>query len=207
LQDIAEMFIGPNIGLFAPHYIVKPPLIGKVMRWHQDGVFWPLEPMEVVTIWPAVDVDVDVDDAIYMVLQPGDVEVDHPMLFHASNANTSANRRAGLTILYIPSSTRITNDVIVSQAAFHLRGETRVNKNLAFPQYREGTYFPFRAPRPGHSRKLATMEGARSGAAPSIVSGAPGSATMDRSSSIRSSDTAIDSIQGGVETDVVHRAD
>ena len=55
LLDIAELFVGPNIALFASHYISKPPYDGQPVLWHQDGSFWPLDPMEVVTLWLAVD--------------------------------------------------------------------------------------------------------------------------------------------------------
>src|SRR5579859_1383575 len=55
LLDIAEQFIGPDIALFASHYISKPPRDGQPVLWHQDGSYWPLEPMEVVTLWLAVD--------------------------------------------------------------------------------------------------------------------------------------------------------
>mgnify|MGYP000215098519 CR=1 FL=1 len=55
LLDIAEQFIGPNIALFASHYICKPPYKGQPVLWHQDGVFWPLKPMEVISLWLSVD--------------------------------------------------------------------------------------------------------------------------------------------------------
>lgn len=55
LLDVAEQFIGPNIALFASHYISKQPFTGQPVLWHQDAAFWPLEPMEVVTLWLAVD--------------------------------------------------------------------------------------------------------------------------------------------------------
>jgi phytanoyl-CoA hydroxylase len=55
LLDIAEQFVGPNIALFASHYISKPPYEGQPVLWHQDGSYWPLEPMEVVTLWLALD--------------------------------------------------------------------------------------------------------------------------------------------------------
>src|SRR5450755_526609 len=55
LLDIAELFIGRNIALFASHYICKPPGDGQPVLWHQDGSYWPLEPMEVVSLWLAVD--------------------------------------------------------------------------------------------------------------------------------------------------------
>ncbi len=53
LLDIVEQFIGGNIALFAAHYIAKPPHHGQRVLWHQDGTYWPLEPMEVTTIWLA----------------------------------------------------------------------------------------------------------------------------------------------------------
>ena len=53
LLDIVEQFIGPNVALFAAHYIAKPPRTGQKVLWHQDGTYWPLEPMEVTTIWLA----------------------------------------------------------------------------------------------------------------------------------------------------------
>ncbi len=55
LLDIAEQFIGPDIALFATGYICKPPFEGQQVLWHQDGSYWPLDPMEVVTLWVAID--------------------------------------------------------------------------------------------------------------------------------------------------------
>ena len=53
LLNVAETFVGPNIALFASHYIAKRPFDGQAVLWHQDGSYWPLEPMEVVTLWLA----------------------------------------------------------------------------------------------------------------------------------------------------------
>jgi phytanoyl-CoA hydroxylase len=53
LLDVVEQFIGSDIALFAAHYIAKPPKHGQEVLWHQDGSYWPLEPMEVATIWLA----------------------------------------------------------------------------------------------------------------------------------------------------------
>lgn len=55
LLDVAEQFIGPDIALYASHYISKPPRDGKRVLWHQDGSYWPLAPVEVVSLWLAVD--------------------------------------------------------------------------------------------------------------------------------------------------------
>lgn len=43
-------------------------------------------------------------------LLPGDISIHHPFLVHGSQANTSATRRCGLTIRYIPTSTRVVLD-------------------------------------------------------------------------------------------------
>ena len=53
LLDIIEAIIGPDIALFGAHYIAKKPYDGKPVGWHQDGSYWPLEPMEVVSVWLA----------------------------------------------------------------------------------------------------------------------------------------------------------
>jgi len=182
LLDIAQQFVGPDIALFASHYIVKPPLTGQPVLWHQDAVFWPLEPMQVVTLWLAIDystpengcvrlvpgshhrevedirkvsdqpnvlgaeitVEVDERDAVDMVLAPGDVEVHHPNIIHGSLANTSPNRRAGLTIRYIPTSTRIVSDEQPFPSAFWLRGEPGVNQYQQVPAFDPARHYPFR---------------------------------------------------------------
>jgi len=182
LLDIAETFVGPSIALFASHYICKPPHSGQPVLWHQDAAYWPLEPMEVVTLWLAVDpstpengcvrvvpashrrelhplrqntevesvlgsesaIDVDEAEAIDLVLAPGDVEVHHPNILHASNANTSPRRRCGLTIRYIPTSTRITSEEQPYPSAILLRGDPGVNEYRPRPRYEPGRHYPFR---------------------------------------------------------------
>lgn len=183
LLDIAEGFIGPNIALFASHYISKPPHDGQPVLWHQDGSYWPLDPMEVVTLWLAVDdslpdngclrvipgsqrlslqpmrrrTDVanvlsseidpslaDESQAVDCVLRAGGVEVHHPNLIHGSRANHSPRRRCGLTIRYIPTSTRITREEW--PCAFLLRGEAvaGVNRYRERPRYLPDEHMPFR---------------------------------------------------------------
>ena len=183
LLDIAELFVGPNIALFASHYVSNPPYDGQPVLWHQDGSYWPLEPMEVVTLWLAIDDStpengcmrvipgtqtmqlqqvrqrtdvtnvlssemdpalVDESKAVDVILKAGDVSVHHPNVIHGSNANRSPRRRAGLTIRYIPTSTRI---VVEGQwpCAFLLRGKAvpGVNTYLPRPKYVPGKHMPF----------------------------------------------------------------
>ncbi|MEW6753890.1 MAG: phytanoyl-CoA dioxygenase family protein [Candidatus Latescibacterota bacterium] len=184
LLDIAEEYVGADIALFASHYISKPPGEGQTVLWHQDGSYWPLEPMEVVTLWLAVDdstpengcmrvipgtqcldlqrmqqerdtpnvlgsqIDpalVDESRAVDVVLYAGDVSVHHPNLIHGSNANTSSRRRCGLTIRYIPTSTRILTDQ-PWPSAFLLRGSPveGINQYRPRPRYAEGRHLRFR---------------------------------------------------------------
>jgi ectoine hydroxylase-related dioxygenase (phytanoyl-CoA dioxygenase family) len=186
LLDIAEAFIGPDIALFASHYIAKRPNDGQAVLWHQDGSYWPLEPMEVVTLWLAVDHsdpengcmrvlpgthrerlltteemetvedgrnvlgsgirpdELPVETAVDIVLEPGDVSVHHPAIIHGSDGNTSDRWRRGLTIRYIPTTTKILTDE-TWPSAFLLRGSAKpgVNEYLPHPKYRVGTHMPF----------------------------------------------------------------
>ena len=183
LLDVAEKFIGPNIALFASHYLSKPPYDGMPVLWHQDGSYWPLQPMDVVTLWLAVDDStpengcmrviprtqhlslqqlqanttvknvlsseinpsfVDESKAVDVILDAGDVSVHHPNIIHGSNANTSPRRRCGLTIRYIPTSTRITAGPWPCD--FLLRGKAvpGVNDYKPRPKFIPGQHMPFR---------------------------------------------------------------
>jgi len=185
LLDVAEHFLGPDLGLFASHYIAKRPHDGKAVPWHQDGSYWPLEPMNVVTFWLALDAcdeengcmkvmprtqakklmslddyvaqgdeqlfdtamdpdSIDESEAVSILLNPGDVEIHHPNVVHGSHANNSARWRRGLTIRYIPTSTRITQEGH-HPAAFIFRGEGFKNGNTwnPLPSYNAETSMPF----------------------------------------------------------------
>lgn len=55
--DIVEPILGPDIALFSSHFICKPKGDGRRVPWHEDSAYWKgiLDPMEVVTVWLAVD--------------------------------------------------------------------------------------------------------------------------------------------------------
>ncbi|MBE7464742.1 MAG: phytanoyl-CoA dioxygenase family protein [Planctomycetes bacterium] len=55
--DLVESLIGPDIMLWSSHFICKPAGTGKRVPWHEDSAYWGkrLDPMEVVTIWLAID--------------------------------------------------------------------------------------------------------------------------------------------------------
>lgn len=185
IVDILEPFLGPNIALYAPHYIAKPPGDGKPVLWHQDGYYWPLEPMEVMTVWLAatpstrengcmrilpgtqnmrllsrremVDVDeekyvlnsqihpslIDDSDVVDLELEAGDVSIHNPRIIHGSEANTSDSWRIGLTLRYIPTTTRVKAE---GWRSILVRGDAVDNGNLYAerPRYVPGECMPFR---------------------------------------------------------------
>ena len=55
LAKIFADFIDTDLALFSSHYFIKQARTGKAVAWHQDGAYWPLEPMHVLTLWLAVD--------------------------------------------------------------------------------------------------------------------------------------------------------
>jgi hypothetical protein len=87
--------------------------------------------------------EVDESQAMDMILAPGDVEVHHPKIMHGSNANTSPRRRCGLTIRYIPTSTRIVTAQQPYASALLLRGEPGANVYQPRPVFVPGDSFPF----------------------------------------------------------------
>ena len=186
LVDIVEQFLGPDIAMWAAHYIAKPPEHGQRVLWHQDGSYWPLEPMEVTTIWLAatdstrangclrvlpgtqnnrllsrkemVDVPdgknvlssgihpsmIDDTDVVDLELQPGDVSLHNPRLIHSSEPNTSDRWRIGLTLRYIPTSTRVMRE---GDRPILVRGAPDAGNSNTYaerPLYDPAVHMPFR---------------------------------------------------------------
>jgi ectoine hydroxylase-related dioxygenase (phytanoyl-CoA dioxygenase family) len=69
LLDLVEAVLGPGVVLFSSCWVVKPPRTGRAAAWHQDGGTWPLDPLEAVTLWVALD-DADAGNGALRVL-PG----------------------------------------------------------------------------------------------------------------------------------------
>ena len=53
---------------------------------------------------------IDDTHVVDLELQPGDVSVHNPKIIHGSESNTSDTWRIGLTLRYIPTSTRVKRD-------------------------------------------------------------------------------------------------
>ena len=67
LLDLVESVLGPDLALFSSHLLCKPAVDGQSVAWHQDASYWPLEPMEVLTLWLALD-DCDVENGCMRVI-------------------------------------------------------------------------------------------------------------------------------------------
>ena len=173
--DLVEPIIGPNIALFSSHFICKPKGDGKRVPWHEDSAYWKtmLSPMEVVTVWLAIDPSTPANGCMYViprthegprkgfsdydpvedpavsvfgteitksqrdeskavpcVLQPNQASLHDGRLMHGSEPNTSAIRRCGYTMRYMPTSVRLSDEARAYHQIYLARG-----RDLAGNQY------------------------------------------------------------------------
>ena len=54
ILDAVEQLLGPDILAWNTNWFVKMPHDKTFVSWHQDGAYWGLAPMEVVTAWVAL---------------------------------------------------------------------------------------------------------------------------------------------------------
>ena len=94
---------------------------------------------------------VDESKAVDVILKAGDVSIHGPNIVHGSNANTSPKRRCGLTIRYIPTTTRIVRGLRgwpdeKWPCCFLLRGKAvpGINEYVQMPKYVPGKHMPFK---------------------------------------------------------------
>ena len=55
LLDMVEQLIGEDIILWGTTIFGKPAHGGKATPWHQDGAYYPIRPLETLSIWIALD--------------------------------------------------------------------------------------------------------------------------------------------------------
>ena len=68
-----------------------------------------------------IAVDVDENDAVHVVLEPGEMSLHHGHMFHASGPNESDDRRIGLAIRYVTPAMRQTSGI--KTYAHHVSGD------------------------------------------------------------------------------------
>lgn len=55
ILDMVEQLIGPDIVLWGSQLFCKPAGDGMAVPWHQDGQYWPIDPLATVTVRVAID--------------------------------------------------------------------------------------------------------------------------------------------------------
>jgi len=55
ILDMVEQLIGANFILWGVTIFGKPAQTGKATPWHQDGDYYPIEPLETCTVWISLD--------------------------------------------------------------------------------------------------------------------------------------------------------
>jgi len=55
ILDMVEQLIGADFILWGMTIFGKPAKVGKETPWHQDGDYYPIEPLETLTVWISLD--------------------------------------------------------------------------------------------------------------------------------------------------------
>lgn len=55
ILDIAEQLVGEDLILWGTTIFGKPAHSGRATPWHQDGDYYPIRPLETLTVWIALD--------------------------------------------------------------------------------------------------------------------------------------------------------
>ncbi len=58
ILDMVAQLIGDDIALWNSSFFAKPASVGTKTPWHQDGEYWPIEPLATCTVWIAIDVSI-----------------------------------------------------------------------------------------------------------------------------------------------------
>jgi len=119
--DLVEPILGPDIALFSSHFLCKPAGHGKRVPWHEDSFYWKhmLEPIDVVTIWLALDESnkengaMKVIPATHLKTQDSEYEPVDP----AINVFNSEIKR-----YQFDESTAVTFELLPNQASLHHSG-------------------------------------------------------------------------------------
>lgn len=55
ILDMVAQVIGDDIAFWNSSFFAKPAKVGSKTPWHQDGEYWPIEPLATCTVWIAID--------------------------------------------------------------------------------------------------------------------------------------------------------
>ena len=55
ILTMVRQVIGDNVALWNSSFFAKPARVGTKTPWHQDGEYWPIDPLATCTVWIAID--------------------------------------------------------------------------------------------------------------------------------------------------------
>lgn len=120
LLDVAEQLVGPDIALFAADYIAKPPRHGRQIAWHQDGSYWPLDPMKVVTLWVAYTVSTPENGCLriipgtqHLTLQKRKPRTDQPEVLLTGMDQSLADETQAIDLVLAPGDVSVHHPNII----------------------------------------------------------------------------------------------
>ena len=96
-------------------------------------------------LFSTTDYQVDSLTAVDIILEPGDVSVHNPFIIHGSEANKSANRRCGLDMGFIQTSTKVGNkDLYLYPILARGKEIIGINHYRPWPEYHEEKTISFK---------------------------------------------------------------
>lgn len=150
ILDMVAQLIGDDIALWNSSFFAKPAKVGTRTPWHQDGEYWPIEPLATCTAWIAIDAatpengclrvipgshrsktlakhnvsnaegialnleldatEFNEDEAVDIVLEPGQLSLHDVYLYHGSEPNHSDHSRRGMTLRFMPTTSVYRHD-------------------------------------------------------------------------------------------------
>lgn len=92
ILDMVEDVLGPDFMLWGAHMFCKPGGDGMEVPMHQDGAYWPIEPLTTVSVWIAID-DVDIENGCMRFI-PGSHIAKRAMTHHHDDREDIALSKA-----------------------------------------------------------------------------------------------------------------
>ena len=99
--DLVESIIGPDIIVWGSALFCKKGVGGKATPWHQDGQYWPIRPLETVTIWIAIDASTTENGCLRVI--PGS-HTERKLYNHGKNDSDEVVLNQELDINLLPKS-------------------------------------------------------------------------------------------------------
>ncbi len=88
ILDMVEQVLGGDFALWNSSFFAKPARVGSRTPWHQDGEYWPIEPLATCTVWIALDASTTENGCLRVI--PGSHRSQQLARHHRSDAQNIA---------------------------------------------------------------------------------------------------------------------